>query len=473
MSEGQINEILKFDPAMKQPEQKSIADEILKFDPLAKPEDKPVSEQPQPVDEDSFTWKQALVEGFHNIPSSALSYGTTMLKGAGKLLKGAIAPKEASEKIVSADYGKLFDDIVSFMKDRYGSTENFKQTIAKDPVGPLGDVASLISGVGGISKVAGAVGGISKLSEIGAIISKTGMAMEPLNLARGIAALPLKLIPESVPVGMYQSAVKFGTTLSAKERLEITRTALKTSNQIMPTEKGMGKLRGMIDAHNEKVNTILNNAVNNGDTIPVDRLYQGLETVKDEFKKISDEPLVWDTAFKGIKKQWDEALNIGPVRTPAEVQKIKTRIYKDLESFYEKQKATPAKVELRKAIARNARESLETIVPEIKQLNKNEGALIELWDAVESKANRITNRDFINIGLPIKMGAGSGIGYMLSGSEGAAIGTVLGFTLGVFDTPQVKAKFALVMNRLREKGITVRPTTAAMKLGLFQTGREK
>jgi hypothetical protein len=70
------------------------------------------------------------------------------------------------------------------------------------------------------------------------------------------------------------------------------------------------------------------------------------------------------------------------------------------------------------------------------------------------------------------MGTGSGIGYMFGGPEGAAIGTVLGFSLGVFDTPQVKAKVALVMNRLREKGITIRPTTAAIKLGLYQTGRE-
>ena len=172
-------------------------------------------------------------------------------------------------------------------------------------------------------------------------------------------------------------------------------------------------------------------------------------------------------------------------RTPEEIQKIKVRIYKDLESFYEKQKATPAKVELRKAVARNARKMLEDVIPEvrqikrwfekpkptgIKQINKAEGALLDLWDAIESKSNRITNRDFISIGLPIKMGAGAGIGGLMAGSQGAAVGSGLGLLLGVFDTPQVKAKLALMVNVMRDSGITIKPTAAGTALGLYQTG---
>ena len=114
---------------------------------------------------------------------------------------------------------------------------------------------------------------------------------------------------------------------------------------------------------------------------------------------------------------------------------------------------------------------LEDIIPEIKQLNKNEGALIELWNALESKANRITNRDLIGIGMPVKMGTGAGVGYMFAGETGGKIGTKLGFLLGVFDTPQVKSKIALVLSKLKEKGIRVKPSTAMIKLGLYQLGK--
>ena len=187
-------------------------------------------------------------------------------------------------------------------------------------------------------------------------------------------------------------------------------------------------------------------------------------------KQISDEPLGWESAFDGIKAQLEEASKT-PIRTPMQVQKIKQNIYKQLSSYYEKLKSEPAKTYLRKEIARNARKALEEIIPEIKQLNAKEGVLIDLWDAVGSKANRITNRDLIGIGLPIKMGTGAGIGFMVAGETGGQIGTQLGFILGVFDTPQVKAKLALVLNRLMEKGTTVKLTPAAARLTLFQSGK--
>lgn len=476
MEASEIDEILKYDPAKKEvktePEDPVIG-EILKHDP-----DKPIVENQEPEQDNSdLSWKQALVEGFQNIPSSAKEYGKN-------LFKGIISPKKTGEtlgKIVGGGieklkegehpYEKNFDAFVEMIKGRYGSIDNFKKTIAEDPVGLLGDISTIETGIGGTAKLAGTMSKTSKLAKAGETAAKIGMASEPINLARSIAALPLKLVPEKVPVNMYQQAVKFGTTVSAQERLAFTRTALKAENQIMPTMKGMEKLRDKIDSLNKQVNTLINQSADKGTKIDINKAYAGLDSLRDEFKRISDEPLVWDREFSKIKKQWSEAVNIGDTRTPVEIQKMKTRIYKELESLYEKQKATPAKAEFRKAIARNARGMIEDIIPEVKQLNKKEGDLIELWDAIESKANRITNRDIISIGLPIKMGTGSGIGYMLGAEKGAAVGTALGFALGVFDTPQVKSKIALVISRLKEKGITVKPTSAAIKLGLFQSGR--
>lgn len=477
----EIDDILKFLPSREVPQEQpepSEADEVLKFLP-SRQEGQGAEAVSTPEAESDLTWKEALVEGFQNIPSSAWETAKNMVepifhpietgKSIGKLAAGAAQKVYPGEQ----EYEANFDAVVDFFKKRYGSIDKLKKTIAEDPVGISTDIASLFTGAGAAVRGVGAVGKLSKVSAVGKAVQDLGGAMEPLNVARKIAATPLKLVPDKIPMNWYESAVKFGTTLSGKERDAVTRTALKAENQIMPTAKGMEKLRGMIDDYNSEISSMISETTAKGTQLNVGRLYHGLDKIKEQIKRTSDEPLKVENAFAAIKKQWKEAIKVDPLRTPTEVQQLKIRIYKELESLYEKHKATPAKSELRKAVARNAREMLEGIMPEIKQLNQKEGSLIELWDAIETKANRITNRDLIGIGLPVKMGTGSGIGYMFGGPKGAAIGTTVGFALGIFDTPQVKAKTALVVSRLKEKGITVKPTTAAIKLGLFQSGREE
>ncbi|MFH1563846.1 MAG: hypothetical protein ABIF11_10600 [Nitrospirota bacterium] len=421
--------------------------------------------------EEGLTWINALKSAAINSPASAYEYGKNIYealshpvqtaKTLGKALIGSaqkVDPKYlkyTQEVRGLGDYRPYYQAIEDDLKSRYGNIDNFKKTFSEDPISVLADASSIIIPIG-------------KATGIG-VVAKIGARMEPISLAGKLIGLPFKLIPEKIPIDMYQSAVKFGTTLGATERNSVTKTALQAAHQIMPTMKGMQKLRGLIDGYNDKVNNLINQSVKKGERIPINEIFSGIENVKDGFKIMSDQPLVWDKAFKRILGEWKEAFKSGEFRTPEQIQRLKTGIYTDLKSLYEQYKSSPPTAKLRKSIAKNAREQLEIIIPEIKQLNKEEGALIELWDAVESKANRITNRDFISIGLPIKMGAGSGIGYMFAGEQGAAVGGVLGFALGIYDTPQVKSKIALVLNRLREQGIKLNPTRAAIRLGLYET----
>jgi hypothetical protein len=214
---------------------------------------------------------------------------------------------------------------------------------------------------------------------------------------------------------------------------------------------------------------MIDRSTRTGEQINVNRLYAGLEDIKNTIMRTSDEPLKAEAAYIGMMKQLDAALQKGTTRTPTEVQRMKQRIYKELASYYESVKASPAKIELRKAVGKNAREVLEEIIPEIKQLNRNDGDLIELWDALESKANRITNNQLIGIGIPINMGAGSSIGYMMAGEKGGAIGGAIGLAIGLYEKPLVKSRLALVLAKLREKGVSINPTLAAMNLGLYES----
>lgn len=65
-----------------------------------------------------------------------------------------------------------------FFKDRYGSEEGIKQTIANDPVGLLSDLAAVASGGGAI---AGKLPGIA--GKAGKAASSVGRAIDPLNMA--------------------------------------------------------------------------------------------------------------------------------------------------------------------------------------------------------------------------------------------------------------------------------------------------
>ena len=147
MAEDQINEILKFDPGIKQA---NIADDIAKFDPMASQGATGAQQQstPAPAEEDSTTWKEALVSGFQSIPSSALSYGTGIVSGVGKAVKAAIMPKEIATKIANLKYEDLenfSNAMIDSIKESYGSIAAFKQTIAKDPVRILSDLSTFLT----------------------------------------------------------------------------------------------------------------------------------------------------------------------------------------------------------------------------------------------------------------------------------------------------------------------------------------
>ena len=122
----------------------------------------------------------------------------------------------------------------------------------------------------------------------------------------------------------------------------------------------------------------------------------------------------------------------------------------------------PAAVEAQKAVARSAKESLEILIPEIKHLNKKEGALIDLYNAIEQKANRITNRNIMGIDLPMK--------GTMGGVVGDYPGAMAGLVLGVLETPRVKSRIAIVLNRIKEKGFKTRLTPTIGRLTLREGG---
>jgi len=82
-----------------------------------------------------------------------------------------------------------------------------------------------------------------------------------------------------------------------------------------------------------------------------------------------------------------------------------------------------------------------------------------LMDALEQPIGRISNRDMTGIGVPIKTGVGGMIGEGLGSAMGVpglgtAAGTALGGIWGVIDSPVIKSRLAIQLNKIKNSPLS-------------------
>lgn len=70
------------------------------------------------------------------------------------------------------------DAVAAFFKDRYGSVEGLKNTLATDPVGAAADAATVLTGGGSMLARAPGVAGT-----VGQVVTKAGRVVDPVNAA--------------------------------------------------------------------------------------------------------------------------------------------------------------------------------------------------------------------------------------------------------------------------------------------------
>ena len=150
--------------------------------------------------------------------------------------------------------------------------------------------------------------------------------------------------------------------------------------------------------------------------------------------------------------------------TPSEVQRLKIDINSENQSYFSKISSQPISRKAKAKIAKNAKEMLEYLMPEIKSLNANQADMIALRNAIELSAQRIRKRDLMGIGIPLKGSMGSLVG--------AAPGAALGVTLGLLDTPTVKARLSRILHKLENRGIKFTPKSSMIRAALFQSNKQ-
>lgn len=415
-----------------------------------------------------------------NIPKSGFEYGKGIVnavtspidtaEGVWNVASGAV------QKAIPGEQGneKYADAVGEFFKERYGSLDAAKKTLQDDPVGVLGDLSVVLGGSGAALKHA------PKMGQAGKAIQDVGVAIEPVNAVVGAASLPVRAVtPKTAPAEMYESAVKFSPAkFTTAERMKMAQTAV--DKKIMPTRGGLVKAQEMLGGLDEKINTLITQANDTKKAVPVDSVLRHLKGVRQELAGVNLEggknlKIIDGVAKKFIKHMEDNVKK--DTMTAGELQKLKSNIYKDVNYNKKRAKGTRAKEAASKAIARAAKEDIESLAPGIKEVNREWGDIAQLLDNLEQPASRIGNRDIMSIGMPIKAGAGASVGGSLGGllgmpGMGAAAGSAFGIGAGMLDIPTFKSGLAISLNQLKKHGVQQNLSPAMIRGLLAQAGRD-
>lgn len=413
-----------------------------------------------------LSWKQVFFDAAQNTPESAYRYGKDLYQAIRHPIQTAAALGKVvggyGEKLIPGThpYEQYADAFTEHMMNRYGNMENFKQTLAKDPTGVLSDISMVLIPAGTLVKSVGKAGELGRVASMGSKLERLAASAEPLNIAKRIVSLPAKVIPQKALTKMYQSAVKLSTTIPESTRLKLAGIAL--DREIMPTVDGLYKLKDQINELNREIAKRIDSTTNRiGESIEVSDLFMHLDDLKKQHSFVSD----WKDIDK-VKESLFEAFNEQGITkiSPKQAQKLKTEIYRKLETHYSKTTKSPATVEAKMAVARAAKELIEGFIPEIKQLNRTDGDLIQLYKALDRPVSRIQNRNLVSMDAAIKTGLGASIGTVAAGGHGGGIGAAAGLALSILEHPQSKTAISIFLNRLKKRGIKVSPSASLARL---------
>lgn len=164
---------------------------------------------------------EAMISAGKNLPSSFGSY-------VGDIAQSVMHPVESVENMGKVGlglldkagvpgtegYGEYADAVGKMYKQRYGGWDNFKKTLADDPVGIMADASLFLSGIGsGLRLTTGA-------NRVANIASTAGRVLDPLSApiaaARGVGGIAahvaghLSGVGEEAPIQMFNAAERGG-----------------------------------------------------------------------------------------------------------------------------------------------------------------------------------------------------------------------------------------------------------------------
>lgn len=415
------------------------------------------ADEPVPEEEVDFS----LAEMLSNVPGSAYQYGSDMIQGLGMLspvspseglrvppalpamqsLASGFAQKAVGDDAVYANPQnvQMAEAVQGFYGDRYGSMDALKKTAMQDPVGMLADV----SGIATLGS--GAVAGLpGKMGKVGKIAQKASTALDPANMAMGAAKQAIRPMGTRAPsTSLMERAVKIPPSVDEAKRASMIRTML--DEQIMPTPKGLDKVDDILGREGRIVDDLVSEATESGQRIPVNDLLD-----VNELRVMKNSPSnftapkdleIMDKMVADYIRHFDDLSDM----SPRQVQDFKRGLYENINFDRKRGKGSRIGEETMAEIARNAKEALEPISPQIRKSNQRMGKLLELREKLPQASNRIGNRDIIGMGTAIPIMSGAALGDN--------VGAVMGAVAATGMLPKNQARLALMAEKIRRAGV--------------------
>ena len=301
-----------------------------------------------PMEKESTPWSSVGAQAFTNIPQSAYKYGKDLyeavtspvetMQGLGSLTKAAINaitpdviakwlydPKEAEKA------GKIGTAVADFYLQRYGTVENFKQSLAKDPVGVMGDLSTILNIGGGAAKMATVVPQIGEQGKVAALakrLSGASQVTDPLmltgkvsgtvasNIAGTLSGTGPTTVRGAAKAG-FEGDQNFLNALRGNTPATQALDNAKYNLEVMRENRANAYRSGMVDIKNDK--TILDLTNIEQKLIAADKANRlGSKVLDETAQKIID-------SLKAELNDW----NTGDptiFRTPEGLDKLKQRI---------------------------------------------------------------------------------------------------------------------------------------------------
>jgi hypothetical protein len=245
----------------------------------------------------------------------------------------AIGPDESSRAAAS--------QVADFYRQRYGSAESVRQTIAKDPAGFLADVSTVLS-AGSLAaprfgKIATAIDPISASLRAGGTVAKGAgkLATETLGLTTGVGAEPIRQAARAGATG-GERARQFRENISGRADIAEVLNAAKQNLADMNQAKQAEYRSGMVNIKNDKSVldfTGIYDAVNKN---LGNYTYKGVVKNQEAVDRLSNVNKIID--------EW-ESLNPSEYHTPEGMDALKQRVGSELEKIPFDQKQARAAVQ--------------------------------------------------------------------------------------------------------------------------------
>lgn len=384
--------------------------------------------------------KQAALDIFNAISNpvqTAEALGRVALGGIEKIQPGG--PDQFSRE---------FEAFTGLLKERFGSLENFGRTLRDDPVGAALDI-SAITGVGGAALRAPRLAQVSR-------------ALDPVAaITSGIERLAKR--------PSVNTLVKTALDLPKKKGLDRIDELANSfvSRGLNVNRKSLKILDGDIKRVQNAVNDIVDTKTKDGVVIKTTAITRALDDLIDDAGRQGLE--VQD--LKVIQRMRQNfADQNGAILTPRQVQDLKVGFNKgfkaDLSDRFGQVRGK-ARDKLREA----SKLQLEELHPQLKELNANEGVMIELRKAIENRVIAIEKKPII----PVRGLVAGGVGGGLVGASGDILsGLKFGASVVIIDKivtdPRIQVALARAINKanlaLAKSGKLTAVTAPA-----FQAGR--